>query len=49
MFVLLEKLAGVCVQALIDFLNSFTPMGSDMSPVFFELRDRLITFLLFVH
>jgi hypothetical protein len=29
-------------------LNSITPMGSYLSPVFFELRDRLITFLLFV-
>jgi hypothetical protein len=37
----------VMIEAIL-FLNSFTPMGSDMSPVSFELRDWLITFLLFV-
>ncbi len=36
------------VTSLCMDVNSFTPMGSDMSPVFFELRDRLITFSLFV-
>jgi hypothetical protein len=28
--------------------NSLTAMVADMRPLFFELRDRLITFLLFV-
>jgi hypothetical protein len=28
--------------------NSLTTMVADMRPLFFELRDRLITFLLFV-
>jgi hypothetical protein len=38
----------VSILALIVGVNSLTTMVAEMRPLFFELRDRLITFLLFV-
>jgi hypothetical protein len=41
-------LSSLLVGVDVTCINSFTPTGSDMSPVFFELRDLIITFLHFV-